>query len=244
MPRLASVRIERCASCERRFDVNFAERMEYFQKLHHSEQSHLWPCSFLQRRYYPTGMTAELFGTPWDEKPRVVFFHSEECEEAYCRSGSFDYVDCESCGRLVCEQNPANGWHWQFRDHSEIGYVCLRCYEKEVLENGQPASDFVSGSIRGGMFFSSDNHEPTDAGFAEVPGFETYFISSEGDALRYNAYALALTKDGHKVVTGFERLAIGGLEGYVTMFMKPRAKEFKHLESRMKNRVGGRSGRR
>ncbi|MGH7771438.1 MAG: hypothetical protein ACREQA_04305 [Candidatus Binatia bacterium] len=214
--------VKECASCERRFDLNFYKRMERYQQLHEAEQLHLWPCGFLERDLsYAPYIWAELYDTPWDQKPREAFFHNQECEEAYCRSGSFDYIDCESCGGTVCEQNPANGWHVQFRDHADLGYICLRCYETEILTNGQPREDFDSGRIHGGMFFSWDNHEPKDGGFDEVPGFEDYFVNGPETVIRYNRHALSLVDSGHKVVTGYERLAIGGLEGYITMFAKP-----------------------
>jgi len=182
---------------------------------------HLWPCAFLTRKYYPIRSFAELYDTPWESTPRWLFFHSDVCEEAYTRSGSFDYIDCEGCGRMVCEQNPANGWHIQFRDHADLGYICLRCYEKEILGNGQPRSDFEGSRIRGGMFFSGDNHEPFNAGFEPVYEFEDYFVNSAESVRRLNEKALDLIDEGAKVVTGYERLAIGGLEAYVTLFAKP-----------------------
>lgn len=213
-------RIEECASCERRFDLNFPARMKRYQKLHRQEQLHLWPCGFLEREFYQLGSFYELYDMPWDNAPCEVFFHSEECEEAYLRSGSFDYTECESCGRMVCEQNPANGWMVQFRDHADLGYICLKCYETEILENGQPYSDFEGSKISGGMFFSGDNHEPRDAGFDEVPDFVDYFVNGSDRARQYNRHALSLIDSGHKIITGYERLAIGGLEGYITMFKK------------------------
>jgi len=215
-------KLEQCASCERRFDTNFYKRMERYQKLHAGEQLHLWPCGFLERDFsYAPYIFADLYDTPWEEKAREAFFHSAECEETYCRSGSFDYIECESCNRIVCEQNPRNGWHVQFRDHADLGYICLRCYETEILANGQPREDFEGNKIHGGMSFSGDNHEPNDAGFEEVTGFVDYFINGSETVRPYNSHALSLIDSGHKVITGYERLAIGGLEGYVTMFAKP-----------------------
>lgn len=218
---IRDAKLAECASCDREFDLNFPARMQRYQKLHRREQMHFWPCAFLTRKYYPIGSFAELYDTPWEEKPREVFFHSDECEQAYCHSGSFDYLECEGCGRQVCEQNPANGWHAQFRDHADLGYVCLRCYEKEIMENGQPRTDFQDHRICGGMFFSGDNREPLNAGFEPVYEFQDYFINSADSARRYNKKALELIDESAKVVTGFERLAYGASEGYVSMFAKP-----------------------
>jgi len=35
-------------------------------------------------------------------------------------------------------------------DHSELGEVCLRCYQDEILENGQPRSGFDGEAIGAG----------------------------------------------------------------------------------------------
>jgi len=213
--------IQKCGNCEKRFDVNFAERMSERQRQHRLEQPHLFgSCGFLQRHYEPKGMTAELYDTPWEDRPHTVFFHSDECEQAYIHADSFGYRDCEACCRTLCQQHPGNGWMWQFREHAELGEICLRCYQDEILENGQPRSDFSGSKISGGMFFSGDNREPLAAGFEEVDGFENYFVHGCTRALMYNQRALELIDAGRKVVTGFERLAIGGLEGYITMFAK------------------------
>lgn len=218
---IRDAKLAECDSCDREFDLNFPARMQRYQKLHRREQMHFWPCVFLTRKYYPIGSFAELYDTPWESSPRRVFFHSDECEEAYTRSGSFDYIDCEGCGRTVCEQNPRNGWMAQFRDHADLGYVCLKCYETEILENGQPRVDFQGNRIGGGMFFSGDNHEPLNTGFESVPDFTDYFVNSSEEAARYNRHALDLFDTGQKVLTAYERLAIGGLEGYITMMSKP-----------------------
>jgi len=217
---IRDAKLAECASCERKFDLNFPSRMQKYQELHDLEQIHMWPCGFLEREFSERSMEAELYDTPWDEAGRGAWFCSDACADGYMNSGSFDYILCEGCTRLVCEQNPANGWHVQFREHADLGYICLRCYEKETLESGQPRSDFGGSKIRGGMFFSSGNREPRENGFEEVPEFTDYFVNGAESARRYNRQALELIDAGHKVLTGYERLAIGGLEGYITMMSK------------------------
>jgi hypothetical protein len=70
------------------------------------------------------------------------------------------------------------------------------------------------------MFFSGDNREPLRAGFEYVDGFRDYFVNGARTAQYFNEQALELIDSNFKVVTGYERLAIGGLEGYVSMFAK------------------------
>jgi hypothetical protein len=218
---IRDARLEKCAACERTFDVNFPSRMQRYQKLHEAEQLHFWPCGFLEKHHHPRGGFAELYDTPWDEKPKVRYFHSEECEEAYTKSGSFDYAECEKCGRTVCEQNPANGWMWQFRNHPELGYIDLRCYQKAILEHGQPRSDFTGSQIRGGMFFCWNNTEAREAGFEEVSDYSDFFVQTKDAARDFNRKALELIDSGHKVIIAMERMAIGNLEGYITLMSKP-----------------------
>lgn len=220
---IRDARLKKCAACERTFDVNFPSRMQRYQKLHEAEQLHFWPCDFLERRYYALGVTRGLYDTPWEDKPKLKFFHSDECEESYIHPGDFNFIDCEGCGRTICEQNPANGWHVQFRDHADLGYVCLKCYEAEILENGQPRSDFETSKIGGGMFLSWNNTEARDAGFEDVDGFRNYFASGREHARQFNQKALELIDSGYNVITAYERLAIGGLEGSITMMARPKA---------------------
>lgn len=47
-----------------------------------------------------------------------------------------------------------------------------------------------------------------------------YFVNGAESAKRYNRKALELVDSGNKVLTAYERLAIGGLEGYITMMSK------------------------
>jgi hypothetical protein len=166
------------------------------------------------------GLYSELYDTPWQEQGRSVWFCSDECEQAYCFSGDFEYPTCEACQRQVCTQNPANGWHVQYRSHADLGEVCLRCYQEEILKNGQPRSDFEDEEIGGGMFFSWGNREAKAAGFEEVDPFRDFHVANLNSVRRYNSHALWLIEGGAQVMTAYERMAIGGLEGYVTMLAR------------------------
>ena len=106
------------------------------------------------------------------------------------------------------------------------------------VENGQPRSDFENSTINGGMFFSYGNGEAHNAGFWEVPEFRNYFVNDGESARRFNMKALSLIDSEHKVITGYERLAIGGLEGYATMLAKePERTKPKQIASRRNGRM-------
>jgi len=179
----------------------------------------------------------ELYDTPWDDEPRIAYLHKhvpsklrtdhyfkylESCSELLDDPGwaDFRYFLCDGCYRMVCAQNPRNGWHSQVRylDDGETSY-CLRCYEEHILENGIDREELENGKLPG-MFFSNDNHEALDAGYrVEI------YNQKVGDPKPIIDKALELIDSGHEVIIGYESMAIGGLEGYVTLF----SKEAKHV---------------
>ncbi len=181
----------------------------------------------------------ELYDTPWGAEPRLEYAHKlrpanvkkensslryyESCEELLTDTGwaSFRYFECPDCDRMVCSQNPRNGCHSQVRVVEEEE-LCLKCYEAHILEHGVERDQIAVGQLPG-MFFSSDNHEPLEAGYTCV--HKDYFV---GDPKSLIAEALALIDSGHKVVIGYESMSIGGLEGTVSLFAK---KEENHDKS-------------
>jgi hypothetical protein len=133
-------------------------------------------------------------------------------------SGDFSYFFCDPCAREVCRQNPSNGWMVQYRlvDDEQI---CLSCYQDMILEDGVEREKLESGEIPG-MFFSYGNPEPKLAGYEEVPGFSDYFVNDSRSVDRFTKKALELMDEGYNVVVGYERMAYGGGEGYVTLMVK------------------------
>ena len=168
--------------------------------------------------YARKSFTRGVFDTPWDNHETEKYFCSEECEVAYLYEDDFSYFTCEQCEREVCEQNPKNGWHIQYRDYDD-STVCLRCYQGLILENGVEREKLENGEIPG-MFFSYGNTEAIEAGYSEVSGFRNFYVSSYKDYEKLREKAFELMDKSKKVVIGYERLAIGGIEGYVTLLEK------------------------
>jgi len=162
-------------------------------------------------------ISIDVFHTPWDDEPHTLKYCSEKCmDEDLFERHDFCYFYCHECGRVVCEQNPSQGYFTQVREINGEQY-CLRCYEKIILKDGIDLETFEEGRISG-MFFSSGNPELIDAGYSEVknvPGF----IRSQESINTYCEKAIELINDGYKVVTAYERMGMG-LEGYVTMFYR------------------------
>ena len=162
--------------------------------------------------------TREAWDKPFDEHPTDKYFCTDECGDSYMYRDPWAYQRCGECERDVCYQNPDNGWHVQFRDYAGEE-VCLKCYEGIVLENGMERDKLEAGQIPG-MFFSHGNPEALEAGYEEVEDFSNFFIDNKHKADRFRDKALSLMDEGRKIVIGYERMAILGVEGYVTLMAK------------------------
>jgi hypothetical protein len=84
------------------------------------------------------------------------------------------------------------------------------------------------------MFFSHANTEPKEAGYEEVHGFASYHVRDSVTAEAFRKKALELMEMGKAVVIGYERLAYGGGEGYVTLMVKEPGKGDKGQDQRTK----------
>jgi hypothetical protein len=111
-----------------------------------------------------------------------------------------------------------NGWHVQYRYYDDAP-VCLSCYRDLILEKGVEREKLAAGQIAG-MFFNSGNTDAKAAGYLEVPEFSNFFVSDRKQADAFCRKALDLMDHDKKVIVGYERLALGGQEGYVTLMVK------------------------
>ncbi len=164
-------------------------------------------------------LKSDLYDTPWDSAPEDAWYCSPYCYDAQqgrMYSKDFNYFYCESCDRNICEQDPSNGWHVQVRYLDEEP-ICLKCYEAHILEHGIDRESFENGALQG-MFLEVSELE--DAGYEQVDGFVDRHIRGSDDATPYCAKAIELIDAGYTVITDYERMAIGGLEGYVTMYAR------------------------
>jgi hypothetical protein len=132
--------------------------------------------------------------------------------------GDFRYFPCDRCNRIVIRQCPSNGWHSYTRITDDGEEICLRCYEEDVYANGLPRAKFADNQIPGMFYNRGDLGEH---GFELVDEFDDYFVNSEDRARRLCEAAIRLIDAGHKVAIDYERLGIGGGEGYVSLYQKP-----------------------
>ena len=92
--------------------------------------------------------------------------------------------------------------------------VCNKCYEEYCFDNGIDLESFEAGTLSG-LFFNDS--ELQDHGYKEL---DSNFINSQDSVDSYCQKAIDLINAGHKVITNYESLGIGGYEGYVTMWVK------------------------
>ena len=176
----------------------------------------------------------EVWDRPFDESSRTITLHHDPTYSRYgvCSEriydgswGDFRYFECSGCNRIVCEQNPSNGWHTQYRIIDEYDQICLKCYSEHVLEYGIDRESVENGQLSG-MFFSHGNPEPREAGYEPLGD---RFIRSTDSANAVCREVLALMDSGYQVVIGYESMAIGALEGTVSLHRK--AMEYKQEEA-------------
>ena len=164
-----------------------------------------------------TAIESYFYDTPWDESPEDAYYCSDycvECQEGHFYSKDFSCFRCISCDRVICEQNPANGWYVQVRYIDEEP-ICLQCYEKHLYENGIDIESFEERTLKGMFFNASDL---TEAGYEQVEGYTPIHIHSRDSVDLYCKKAIELITAGHKVINEYDRLGIGGGEGYVTLW--------------------------
>lgn len=157
----------------------------------------------------------ELWDRPFDSKPRTAWFLNDRAEQCYLGdyySKDFAWFTCEACGRTICEQNPSNGWHVQYR--VEGGYrICNKCVEEHLFEHGINEERFrEEGKIHHWLFMEDD--ELREKGW--VPQ-DTINIRYE-DELKERI--LHYFNSNKKVILSMFTMAITGSEGIATIWAK------------------------
>ena len=169
--------------------------------------------------YSQLAINSDLYRTPWDSSPDGQQFCSlfaYDCMKGDIYSKDFAYSYCDSCGRTVCNQNPANGWHSQI--HIFDGYVeCNKCYEERTLSEGIN-EDFTGDSIPGQFYNTSDIEAENWVKHSDhqVGSGYTTTVSPQPviDLIQQ------LIDQDNKVLVNIESMAIGGLGGYISIYTK------------------------
>lgn len=164
----------------------------------------------------------QVFETPWSSTSVTRHLCGDRCHENFFESDwDFCYQYCESCDRYVRSRNANNGYDTFFvtaETSNDWERICKACYEDNLLEHGQPKSDFEGKNaykIGGGSFFSVTQLK--EHGYKKHG--DNYFISCGNDASKINEEALSLINKKKKVLIDFRSIAITGTEGYVSLFV-------------------------
>jgi len=168
-----------------------------------------------------------FYSRPWEEDPngdKFSCYHAVSCMEGAVYSKDYAFFYCECCQRDICEQNPSNGWHVQYRWASDCDRVCLKCYEEDLLINGVDLDEVLRTKTIPGMFFNSSELEA--AGFEVVDGMSGVLVGcgysgSQSEDVFFNGITerLDYLKD-RIVIFEYDTMAIGGMGGYVTVWSK------------------------
>lgn len=156
---------------------------------------------------------SDLYNTPWEDEPYPGWYSSSfavNCDKGLMYSKDFAYFDCPECSRTICEQNPAQGWHVQYRKINEQ-QICLKCLQEITLDKGIPVDEYTT--------------------FKDITAYAMFYNRAElskNDWMSEGSYKDDNT-DFEKIkeiaktnwiLIDLDRMAIGGLEYYWSLYIK------------------------
>lgn len=168
----------------------------------------------------------ELYSRPFDNSPngnRYSCQFAVDCDKGEIYSKDFAYSTCDSCDRTICQQNPSNGWMYQFHDYEDIR-ICNKCFEEQMFEKGLDLDEILRTKQLDGGFFNKADLEK--AGFEIADDLDGVMVGSghSGYSDPKNFFDRLNKKrdelSGKKIILSFESMAIGGMGGYVTVWVK------------------------
>lgn len=159
----------------------------------------------------------ETYDTPYSEEPEIRYYISYDGIDGLMGriySRDFAYFECEKCGRVICEQNPNNGYHVQFKWIEDLdGKVCNSCYEKQLLDIGSSRKKLENYELDGLFLDNEDLYE-----FEELKNIPS-FVNSEN--LKHVCELILETVKPEEVfLIQYNALGLGGGEGYITVYKK------------------------
>ncbi len=172
-----------------------------------------------------SGIFIELYDDPFAIEPRIVKLHNRNdqgggtCLDKLTDTGwaDFRYFTCDCCGRLVARQCGYNGW----RSYVKIvgdEERCIKCYQEDRLENGEPREAFDDGRIPGDFYSEADLE---DHGWEPVGSLQNYYINSAERIAWFLSGVANSRREGRKVLVNYNSsMAYGDIEGYISLYSK------------------------
>jgi len=153
-----------------------------------------------------------------------------DCYEGYIYSKDFGYFFCEGCQRTICKQNPRNGWHGQYRIINDCEAICASCYQKRILEKGIDINDVIENETIPGDFL--EDSDLIQHGFTIDKDFTIGYgrISTTYHSRELCLdYIKKLDRQGFYIAIQYDSIAIGGLGGEITLWIKPKSEGLKNV---------------
>lgn len=188
--------------------------------------------TFRSHETIKSGLVAKvlIFDNPWDKVGEMIKVHTANedkfgrtCQDKLTDTGraDFRYFECAECHRMVIRQCPKNGWR-SYVKHRGDEEICVACYQKTRLENGESREVLESGRIPGDFH----NHSELQAnGWLPVLNHRCVHITSSERAKEFCQAALELLDKGKRVLVDYDSMAIGGGEGYISLYCKEGAND-------------------
>ncbi len=171
--------------------------------------------------YKETGIEPELYSTPFYLTPEDYFFccyFAYDCYYGRVYSGDFQYFECSECERDICQQNPRNGYHTQFR-FIDDEMICEKCYNERLLRDGSDIEEIIrTEEIQAGFFNSND---------LSKHGWALYQDCITVGAGRFNSVPksmffarLAELPKSNDYLIDIDSMAIGGMGAEVSIYQR------------------------
>jgi hypothetical protein len=171
----------------------------------------------------------EMWSRPFDSFPEDCKYscdYAVRCNKGEIYSKDFAYFECGECQRSICQQNPSNGWMVQYRflDDDDGEMVCLKCFEEHLFLEGIDVEDAIRTKTIKGMDLNTS--ELLDKGFTIFNNMEDVLVGSgytgsQSPDVFFSRLSEKIDELKNKItIFGYGSMAIGGLGGYITVWVK------------------------
>lgn len=155
----------------------------------------------------PAAKVLTVYQDPFTVEFDDYHFCNEECMEEYERRYRDDvYSYCPGCDRMITA-NDDRASHFRCL-HGPDGEdvddtMCEACYERKIIEQGQPAVDFANKWLTGGLWADRISEYGRTALHEQYVTISDYCLDGEMTIARCNFQARKMIEQGHKVLMAY-----------------------------------------
>jgi hypothetical protein len=184
-------------------------------------------CDFCGNRFTansPAAKTLTVYQNPFTDIFDSYHFCNEKCLEEYERRYRDDsYSYCPECDRMItANDDRTNHFRCLYGPGSEEvdDIMCEACYERRIIEQGQPAIDFANKWLRGGLWADRVSAYGRAALHGQYITISDYCLNNEMTAARCNLQARKMMEQGHKLLMVYMGSSKTGKVEIVSVMMK------------------------